>query len=287
VELDPANARAYAGLALGYNTIGHGIGRDAFPKALAAARQALELDEYSGEAWAALAEAQLYHDYDWEDSESSFKRALQLAPSLDHAHAHYAYLLALLGRWDEVWVELDKAMELSPLDPTWPFFAGWLYTAVEDFDKAESLIQESLELSPGFPFGLYALGQLYTTQGRFDDAIEVQEQIPTDSPVRNWALGPTYAMAGRVEDALRITTEMSADPGPKDRLHMAFTYAGLGDFDEAMRWFEICYETRTDWLPWIALEQTYGGMLEGIREDARFQSLIEKLNLSHYSTDNR
>jgi TolB-like protein len=30
VELDPANARAYAGLALGYNTIGHGIGRDAY-----------------------------------------------------------------------------------------------------------------------------------------------------------------------------------------------------------------------------------------------------------------
>ena len=287
VELDPANSRAYAGLALGYNTIGHGIGRDAFPKALAAARQALELDEYSGEAWAALAEAQLYHDYDWEESDRSFKRALQLAPSLDHAHAHYAYLLALLGRWDEVWVELDKAMELSPLDPTWPFFAGWLYTAAEDFDKAESLILESLELSPGLPIGLYALGQLYTTQGRFDDAIEVQEQIPTDNPVRNWALGPTYAMAGRVEDALRITTEMSADPGPKDRLHMALTYAGLGDFDEAMRWFEICYETRTDWLPWIALEQTYGGMLEGIREDARFQSLIEKLNLSHYSTDHR
>lgn len=95
VELDPANARAYAGLALGYITIGHGIGRDAFPKALAAARQALVLDEYSGEAWAALAEAQLYYDYDWEESNHSFKRALQLAPSLDHVHGHYAYLLAI------------------------------------------------------------------------------------------------------------------------------------------------------------------------------------------------
>lgn len=285
VELDPANARAYAGLALGYNTIGHFIGRDAFPKALAAARQALVLDEYSGEAWAALAEAQLYYDYDWEESDRSFKRALQLAPSLDHAHGHYAYLLALLGRWHEVWPALDKAMELSPLDPTWPFFAGWLYMVVGDFNKAEALMLESLELTPGFPFGLYGLGQLYTTQGLFGDAIEVQEQIPVDNPVRNWALGPSYAMAGRVEDALRIAAEMSVDPGPKERLHLAFTYAGLGDFDEAMRWFELCYENRSGWLPWIALEQTYGGVLEGIREDPRFQSLIDKLKLSHYSND--
>lgn len=293
VELDPANARAYAGLALGYNTIGHGIGRDAFPKALAAARQALVLDEYSGEAWAALAEAQLYHEYAWEESDHSFKRALQLAPSLDHAHAHYAYLLALLGRWDEVWIELDTAMELSPLDPTWKFFAGWLYTVVEDFEKAEALMLESIELAPGHPLGLYGLGQLYSTMGRFDDAIEVHEQIPAENPVRNWALGPTYAMAGRKDDALRIAAQMSVDPSPKDRLHLAFIYTGLGDFDEAMRLFELCYETRTDWLPWIALEHTYGGVLEhtyggvleGIREDPRFQSLIGKLKLSQYSTD--
>jgi TolB-like protein/Flp pilus assembly protein TadD len=285
VELDPANARAYAGLALGYNTIGHGIGRGAFPKALAAARQALALDEYSGVAWAALAEAQLYHEYDWEESDRSFKRALQLAPSLDHAHAHYAYLLALLGRWDEVFAHAEKARELSPLDSTWAFFAAWLYMVVEEFDKAEGLMRESLELAPGNPLSLYGLGQLYTTQGRFEEAIAVHEQIPAGNPARNWALGPTYAMAGHHEDALRLAAEMSVNPGPKDRLHLAFTYAGLGDFDEAMRWFEVCYETRTDWLPWIALEQTYGGTLEGIREDPRFQSLIKKLNLSHYSID--
>jgi TolB-like protein/Tfp pilus assembly protein PilF len=280
VDLDPANSRAYAGLALGYNTIGHGIGRGAFPKALAAARQALALDEYSGEAWAALAEAQLYYDYDWEESDRSFKRALQLAPSLDHAHAHYAYLLALLGRWDEVFAHAEQARELSPLDPVWSFFAGWLYAAREDFDRAEELYSESLEISPDHPFALYGLGELYRMQGRIDEAVAVHERIPTGNPARNWGLGPTYAAAGREAGALKIAAEMSVDPGPKDRLFLAFTYAALGDFDEAIRWFESCYETRTDWLPWIVLEQSFGGVLEdGIREDPRFQPLIEKLDL--------
>jgi tetratricopeptide (TPR) repeat protein len=236
VEKDPANPRAYAGLALGYNTIGHGIGRDAFPKALAAARQALKLDEHSGEAWAALAEAQLYHDYDWEASDRSFRRALQLSPSLDHAHAHYAYLLALLGRWEEVFVHAEKAMELSPLDPLWVFFAAWLYMVDNQMDRAIALTEESLELSPGFPLGLYVLGQFHLMHGRTDEAIEVQEQIPGKNPIRNWALGPAYGLAGRVEDARRVAAEMSVDPGPKDMLHIASTYAAMNDNDNAMFW---------------------------------------------------
>jgi len=245
--------------------------------ALAAARQALTLDEYSGEAWAALAEAQLYYEYDWEESDQSFKRALQLAPSLDHAHAHYAYLLSLLGQWDEVFNHAEKARELSPLDPTWTFFAGWLYMVQEEFDRAEELMLESLELSPNFPFGLYGLGDLYKMQGSIEKAVELHERIPADNPLRNWALGPTYAAAGREVDALNVAAEMSVNPGPKDKLFLAFTYSALGDFDEAMRWFESSYETRVDWLPWIVLEQSYGGYLEEIRKDRRFQSLIERL----------
>jgi TolB-like protein/Tfp pilus assembly protein PilF len=279
VEMDPSNPRAYAGLALGYNTIGHGVGRDAFPKALAAARRALDLDPNSGEAWAALAEAQLYHDYAWEESERSFRRAIQLAPSLDHAHAHYAYLLALFDRWDEAFYHSNKARELNPLEPTWAFFTGWLYTVREEFDLAEELFLEALELSPDFPFGLWGLGDIYRMQGRFEEAIEIQQRMTPGNPVRNWALGASYAIAGRQEDAHRVIDEMTADPGPKDKLFTALTYVALGDFDRAMEWLDVSYESRVDWLPWIALDQGYGGVLEEIRHDPRFQDLIARLNI--------
>ncbi len=281
VEEDPANARAWAGLALGYNTIGHGMGADAFPKALHAAKQALELDEFSGEAWAALAEAQLYYDWDWLESENSFKRAIQLSPSLDHTHAHYAYLLALSGRWEETFKETELSRQLSPLDATWAFFAGWLYMLEGRYKEAYDGMHEALELSPTMPFGLYGLGQLYSSQGLFEKAVEVHEQIIVGHPTRNWALGPSYAMAGRREDALQIAAVLTESPMPKDKLHLAFIYAGLGDFDEAMRVLESCFETRVDWLPWIANYNAYGGVLEPLRDDPRFRALVKKLNLSH------
>ncbi len=279
VSVDPRNADAYAGLALGFNTIGHGIGRDAFPKALAAARHALEIDEYSGDAWAALSEAQMYYDWDWEASLKSANRALQLNPNLDQARAHFAYLLALLGRWDEAFAEAEAARQLSPLDPTWGGFAAWLYVLDDRYDEAFAAIDESLEIAPTNPLVLYALGHILTTLSRFEEAIEAHEKIPRDNPMSNWALGPTYAMAGRHSDAREIAAAMSENPGPKDKLHLAFTYAGMGEADEALQWLESCYETRVDWLPWIAIVNSYGGALETIRDDPRFQALIARLNV--------
>lgn len=279
VEADPSNARAWAGLALAYNTIGHNFGEDAFPKAKAAALRALELDEYSGEAWAALAEAQAYYDWDWTESDRSYRRALQLAPSLDNAHAHYAYLLALLGRWDEAFEHSLKARELSPLDQTWAAFTGWLLMAHGDLEEAEAHLNESLELLPGYPMGLWFLGELYRVQGRIDRAIATQESIPLALPFRNWGLGPTYAIADREEDALRVIEAMSANPAPKDNLFIAVSYSALGDADQAMHWLERCYALRLDWLPWIALLAGYGGVLEELRQDPRFQALVDKLNI--------
>lgn len=279
VELDPGNARAYAGLALGYNRVGHGFGRDAFPKALAAARQALQLDEHLGEAWAALAEAKLYHEYDYAGAERAFQRALQLAPSLDEAHGHYGALLSLLGRWEESFYHLNRARELTPLDPGWSAFEGWLYMSRGEYERARELYDESLALAPEFPFGLAWLGDLHRLEGRPEDAIAMQERIPEGNPIRNWALGPTYALTGRPKEAERIAREMAVDPGPKDKLFIALTHAALGDIDQAMHWFEICYESRVDWLPWIVLSRGYAGVDEALLGNPRFQALIARLDL--------
>jgi hypothetical protein len=42
---------------------------------------------------------------------------------------------------------------------------------------------------------------------------------------------------------------------------------------------EKCYEIRLDWLPRIAMEGAYGGLLEEIRQDPRFTALMEKLDI--------
>ncbi len=280
IGIDPREPLAYAGLALGYNTIGHGINaHDAFPKALAAAKKALEIDEYSGEAWAALAEAQLYYEWDWSTSEASMLRALQLSPSLDHARAHYAYLLILFGRIDESLFQAEKARELSPLDPLWAGFAAWLYMLEERWEEGLDAANECLGFSPGFSLCDYALGQLYSAMGEIDKAVEAHEKMAPGLPMTYWALGPTYGMAGRIDDARKIAELMAADPTPRDMLYVALTYSAMGEIDEALRWLQRAYDNRADWLPWIDYQNTFGGAVEPMRDDPRFKAIVEKLNL--------
>jgi TolB-like protein/tetratricopeptide (TPR) repeat protein len=278
VAIDPREPLAYAGLALGYNTIGHGVSsHDAFPKAITMAEKALELDELSGEAWAALAEAQLYYDWDWEKSEKTFLRAIQLSPSLDHAYAHYAYLLTLMGRIDEAIEISEKARDLSPVDPLWAGFTAWIYMLEERWEEAEAIAEECLQFSSTLDLCRYALGQIYSAQGRFDEAVAIHEQIPQDDPFRNWSLGISYGLAGQHDQAQAVIDAMTVNATPRNQFHIALAYAAMGDHEQAATWMNVAYEGRADWLPWVVHANAYGGAVEDFRGHPGFNAIVDQM----------
>jgi TolB-like protein len=280
IAIDPREPLAYAGLALGYNTIGHGVSsHDAFPKAIAAAEKALELDELSGEAWAALAEAQLYYDWDWQKSEKTFQRAMQLSPSLDHTYAHYSYLLMLLGRNEEAIEISEKARDLSPVDPLWAGFTAWLYMLEGRWDEAIDTAEECLLFEISFDLCRYALGQVYSARGEYDRAIELHEQIPPGDPFRNWALGISYGLAGKHDQAQSVVDALSVNATPRDQFHIALTYAAMGEIENAVTWMNAAYESKADWLPWVVHPHSYGGAVEPLRDTPGFQAIVDQMNI--------
>lgn len=280
ITIDPREPLAYAGLALGYNTIGHGAdAHGAFPKAIAAAEKALSLDEYSGAGWAALGEAQMYYEWDWDKARESQLRALQLSPSLDQAYAHYAYLLLLYGEVDEAIAASENARDLSPLDPLWAGFTAWIYLLEGRWDDGHQAVAECLSYSPAFPFCLYTEAQLLTAQGKVAAAIEVLESGDRNDPFVLWALAPTYALAGRREEALRIADALETAPTTRNLMHLSFTYSALGDMEKAFHFLERSLEARTDWLPWIVFDNAYGGVVEPMRGHPRFESVVDQMRL--------
>jgi Tfp pilus assembly protein PilF len=129
VEKDPADPLAYAGLALGYTLIGHSPNPPPGVWAIAreAAAKALELDPLFPEAHGAMAEIQLYYDWDWDGAEQSFKRALQLNPNLDFAHAHYSWYFELIGNSEKSIEQMKRARQIGPLTPIYSSWLAWLY----------------------------------------------------------------------------------------------------------------------------------------------------------------
>ncbi|MDB4892124.1 MAG: transcriptional activator protein [Gemmatimonadetes bacterium] len=118
LDVEPLYAPAYAGLGDAYLRLGYGsylAPSDAFPKALAAAHRAIELDSLAPEAHATLAFARMYYNWDWVGAEQEFRLATRLAPGYALAHEWYAILLTAVARDSEARREIDIAQHLAPL----------------------------------------------------------------------------------------------------------------------------------------------------------------------------
>ena len=86
---DPNYAQAYVGLADCYNLLREYSAmppEEAYPRALAAAKKAVELDDSSADAHTSLAFATFYGSFDAAGAEREFRRALALNPSDARAH---------------------------------------------------------------------------------------------------------------------------------------------------------------------------------------------------------
>jgi len=286
VELDPEDPLAYAGLAQGYTLIGHGAHPPpgAYDRAREAAERALELDPLFPEAHEALAEIRLYFDWDWAAAERSFRRALQLNPSLEWAHAHYAWYHQLTGDMERAIEHMERARQIAPVTPIFAAWLGWLHWSTGDLDRAVAQAQRALEVDPAFPWGLYVLGGAYEAQGRHEEALATFDRLRAVQPsLALWGLGATYARTGRREDARRMLAEMAENPGQKDLLMLGVIHAMLGHRQEALDWLEAAHAEPVDWFPWIGIRGGFDSFTEAavdtLREEPRFRRLVEALGI--------
>lgn len=286
VELGPDDPLAYAGLAQGFTLIGHGANPPpgVFARARDAAVKALELDPLFPEAHAAMAEIQLYYDWDWEGAERSFRRALQLSPNLEFAHAHYAWLEQLVGNVDGALEHMRRAQQIAPVTPIFSAWLGWLHWGVGEPDAAIAEARKALEVNADFPWGLYVIGGAYASKGMFEEAVATFERLRGIAPaLGDWGLGFTYTQMGRSEDAFEVLARLEEDPGQKDLLVVAAIHAALGDVDEAMQWLTAAHDAHVDWFPWIASGTGYdhfiGLAVERLGDDPRYLDFVASLEI--------
>ena len=276
IEKDPTNPLPHAALALGYTLLGHDAMPDVFDKAKAAARRASELGGSLAETEEAIAEIQLYSEWDFPAAEASFQRAIGLNPSLPEPHVQYAWSLLLRGRYEQACVEAKRSVEVDPLTPIYSAWLGWMYYWQSGRnEEAIAAAKKSLEINADFPWGLYVLGAIYTQQGRFEEAIAAHQRAAAANPALKWALGHTYAAAGRRLDALAVAAELEKSPAPMDMWGLAQIYTALGEKDAAFRWLEEGFRIRMVWMPWIENEIIFASL----RSDQRFADLKRRIGI--------
>jgi TolB-like protein/tetratricopeptide (TPR) repeat protein len=277
VELDPADPRAYARLAEGYITMGHGSfeRREAFVRAKAAAEQALALQPDIAEAVGVLAHVALYYDWDWARAEQLFEQALALNPSLAMTHYHYAWYLALFDRQEEAIAEHTRARDLDPLRALHSGWLGALYNYVGRHDDAIASAMKGLEIDPRFWPSYQVIANACSAKGLHQDAIAAATRMAELEPVRGTLrLSVAFARAG---DRARAREEYVKVQAQARGLHYgAAARLALGDREGALQDLEAAFEAHPSSLPWVRVR---GGGFDELRDEPRFQALLRRMNL--------
>jgi TolB-like protein/DNA-binding winged helix-turn-helix (wHTH) protein/Flp pilus assembly protein TadD len=283
IKRQPDYAQAYAGLADSYALVGdwkYGLlpPKEAYPKAEAAARKAIAVDESLGEAHISLAFCLDNFDWDWESAEREFTRGIELSPGYAIGHEWYGWHLASLGRHDEAVAEVQKAASLDPLSPSIGADLAEELLVAHRFDEAIDQSRKTIMLDPFFAPTHYVLGQALLQKDNYDEAIlEFQKAIELSpgSTAFTANLGYACAVSGRRDDAAKILDHLKNRP-PQDFSNapeIAMIYIGLGEKDQAMSWLEKGYAERFS--PWVLMRPCF----DPLRSDPGFEDLVRRMGL--------
>ena len=282
IRLDPAYALAYAGLADCYDIQEQyaGVpGSESFPKAEAAAKKALEIDNTLAEAHATLAFVR-EHTWDWNGAEQEYRAVIGQNPNYPTAYHWYSVLLRSLGRSEEASSMIRKAQELDPLSPVISLNVALVSFYKGDFDETILQCRKILEMDAAFGLAHQIIGSCYARKGMYAEAlgelgkaVELSGATPENLSIE----GSIYAKAGRRAEAEKIIAELERRyaSGTGAAYMVARVYAGLNENEKAFDWLEKSYRDRSGWLE--RLNTDYG--MASIRSDTRYLDLLKRIGL--------
>jgi len=288
IDKDPGYAMAYVGLADSYNWLGGGLNylspSETLPKAKAAARKALELDDALGEAHAVLAYAEWFYDRDWPTAEREFKAAIKLNPNSAVSHQRYSECLFTRAQFDEGIAEMQRSQELDPVSTQTLGGMGHADLLMRRYDESIPHFQKALDLYPNAAFIRAQLAWSYAMKGMYPQALaeygkiaEPDKAVAAENQLVADGLGWVYAVSGRRAEALKIAKEVEelSSHTYVDFYQLATIYGGLGDKDEVFRLLERGYEERSAGMPFLAVDPFW----DNVRSDPRYAELLRRMGL--------
>ncbi len=203
IALDPGFAAAYSGIAEAWVILedyGGVPAAEAFPRAEAAARRALELDPRSAEALTAMALVRYRLNNDYAGASAGFESALRANPSYVPAYNLYSDVLRLMGESRRM---LDMQQRAAELDPLSVYMKSRVANKLVHFgklDEAGRVIEAMLAAAPNNDFALEEAANLAAYQGRFAQAVELNQRVHVARPGDAYSASRIATLASWMQD---------------------------------------------------------------------------------------
>jgi tetratricopeptide (TPR) repeat protein len=259
---DPAYAQAYVGLADCYNLLREFSvmpPEEAYPRALAAAQKAVELDDTSAGAHTSVAFATFYWNWDPVTAEREYKRALELDANFVQAHHWYATFLLASGRYREALDQIEQARKLDPSSTTIQADKGYILFNAGRKTEAFSLLKQLESTDPTLASTHRYLAAIYFDRKDYDDFFAESKQAAelrhdqsalavTEAAQKGFATG---SLDGMRQSMLPLQKERF-DRSLGSAYELAATYAALGNKEDALRYLQAAYEKHDEGLLYLS-----------------------------------
>ena len=264
VMLDPTYAPAHAGLADVYLvTAGPGWEFErpsqVWPKALEAAKRAIELDPKLPDGYAVRGLCRLWA-HDAAGAEDDIRHAIALNPSDALAHRYLSTVLVVTGRADDAVTAARRALQLDPLSPASGttvayrlYYAGHYDEALREFDRA-------LEGAPEYASAWIGKAQTYRALGQAEAARAAVREAGPRAGGRTYVKAYTaYSLAldGDVAGARALLAELTQTAAARyvSPFEFALVAAGLGEAGDVARYLDALKADGSGWDVFVPIER--------------------------------
>jgi TolB-like protein/Flp pilus assembly protein TadD len=281
IAVDPNFALAYAcyadaqTLAAAYNFIS---GKEVKKEVKRAAKTAIKLDDSLGEAYFSLAYYYVCFEYKWEESKRNFYKAIELNPKFVQARSMFGMICLgwVDGNFDGAEEQLQTAIRLEPLSAIDHADLAWTLLMACKFDEALTIAKTGIELDNNSFLSHRIVGLCYIMLQRYEEAIATFQYLVNLSNRHQQAInGLIWAYCGNVnlKEAKKLMNELEMRAGSA-HFDYGLSAAYLGDLDTAFDALEKAYH---DLDPHILTIRHAPYIPVPLREDARFQDLLERI----------
>ena len=280
---DPGFARAYAGIADCWCQLADDwmAPEEAYPRAKAASKRALEYDPELAEAMTALGKVLCWYEWDFKAGEEQLRKAVSLNPNDAEAAWSFGSALPTVGKLGEAISEMRRAVMLDPIFPKSSRWLSRFLLYAGDYTGAIAQAEKTLELDSDYFQSYLDAGSAALAQGDAEKALEwYQRGQRLETSVRSYDALIVRALAAlnRREEAEEILGRLDEDA----RRHymreeiLAMGYAAMGNLDRAFSCLDRAIQARSAGVIYLKLDPGY----EPLRGDPRFNASLQRIGLS-------
>ncbi len=282
ISHDPTNILSYTGLAdcylwlYFYEQISFD---DAKSKISSLLEKTAKINQDFSELYVLKGCLRMYLEWDVENAEKNFRKALVLNPNSANTHYYYANLLANCGRFSEALDGIKEIMKLDPISSLNNKNIAKIFYKIGQYENAIIQLKETLDLEETNYEALLLLGTNLIETGKYKEALKVlQKTLDIQFHIETFSMiGYANARAGNEIEARKVIEKIQKEENSAyiPPTYKGIIYSALGEIDKTFECLEKAFYNRYPDIFALKVDPRFND----IKNDLRFNEILRKIGL--------